>query len=594
MATETVTKADVQDVFYEMTGGGVLEQASSERRNSSLHSFANSRTDTLSSDSTLREETGGDPLLEAVFAAIKLPDVGLQKSNRTTEEEQNYALSVLDDVLNRQNSTASSISLDDVGHASAHSHTHSRHSTVVTHTESVVTRTESISEETDELTELPNGDRIHEVALNGGPRLRSFTIDSQVSVAETRYGSFDVHDNDGNYKGEELDLYHDEVAYIRPKKKMWRVVNVTRTEDHAADKAQEETAAHNKEKLIQEYNEKMRLVEEQRRLALKNVEESMVEPSKPHINGSSHKARTVSSSSGTVTEDGIRRRISIYEEEVGIPDALEKQLDEAQPICREGEIEYLQPQMRREALDDSLERIVIGGEQEPTEDDKVVLLFGPVSSGKTLLVYSMLNFLYDVKKEHEFRLAVEDPRKMQPTHKLTAYTFNNTLYPFRVTIVDTPGVPNREGYGETSKLVRSWFQKELHAAGKFRLDAISIVLRHDEGELKWPLVNELAAIKKIFGDDLAGHNVLPVVTFGEVLPQPHAIRSLVMANISFMDYYKVNNSGMLPLRPSMNALKHSLYNKHAIVSLERYFQDLHDLVSPLLAVLKSRQASFNH
>lgn len=90
-----------------------------------------------------------------MFAAVKLPEVSLQKSNRTTEEEQDYALSVLDDVLNRQHSVASSISVDDVGHE-VHVHEHSRHSTIVSRTESIgeavtISRTESVSEETDQV-----------------------------------------------------------------------------------------------------------------------------------------------------------------------------------------------------------------------------------------------------------------------------------------------------------------------------------------------------------------------------------------------------------------------------------------------------------
>ena len=48
------------------------------------------------------------------------------------------------------------------------------------------------------------------------------------------------------------------------------------------------------------------------------------------------------------------------------------------------------------------------------------------------------------------------------------------------------------------------------------MDAISIVMRHDENQLGWPFIHELAAVKHMFGDDLKT-NVLPIITNSEVI-----------------------------------------------------------------------------
>ncbi|ETN70195.1 hypothetical protein NECAME_05016 [Necator americanus] len=132
--------------------------------------------------------------------------------------------------------------------------------------------------------------------------------------------------------------------------------------------------------------------------------------------------------------------------------------------------------------------------------------------------------------------------------------------------------------------------KELREAGAFRLDVISIVLSHNERALGWPFINELAAVKHMLGDDLKT-NVLPIITNSEVLPQPVAVRSLALANISFVEYYKCNNLGFMPNVTEIPKLQHNLFFSHGMASLEAYFRDLQELIHPLLAILRGAKRS---
>uniref|UniRef100_A0A8R1HVG4 Septin-type G domain-containing protein n=1 Tax=Caenorhabditis japonica TaxID=281687 RepID=A0A8R1HVG4_CAEJA len=438
-------------------------------------------------------------------------------------------------------------------------------------------------------------------------RDRSNTIDSSASYAESRFGQFDVHDDHDRYHGEEINLHHNEVAYERPDSGINSSPgsvhsHYTQASFHTGgtqklrNLQRQVEDAHSKRAQLSHQIERQRA--DNNRLSNANLarEASLkvhnigqgAKAIGHHVRSYSHEQdnhrlppRSKSSQSSRSIDS------SIYEEEeVRISPLAAKQKAAGEHIADSGKYELIVPQyyvVENFSKNEKINKVIIGGDAPASDDDKTLLLFGPVGSGKTSAVTSMINYLYDVKKENPFRFVLDE--HVNATTGLTAYVFNNTVLPYNVTIVDTPGVEDKMGNKTVSRLIKQWFEKELIGSGTFRLDAISIVLKHDDNQLGWPFIYELADVKRMFGDDLKT-NVLPIITNSEVLPQPIAIKSLTQANISFLEYYKVNNIGFEPSPSGVSKLQHNLFWTHGTASLENLFRDLQETVHPLVAILR--------
>lgn len=196
-----------------------------------------------------------------------------------------------------------------------------------------------------------------------------------------------------------------------------------------------------------------------------------------------------------------------------------KPLEKASFLHKEGELDiYLFPSSK----------FIIGNssisENEKTEclnkskeiNRKIFMLIGETNSGKTSLINSFINFLYDIHLHDNFRYIIayefgKEKQKLNSTKYINIYNLDSLKDKPPITIIDTPG------FGDDIKLNEKLIKmmKELINNYIENIDAICIVSRSDKEKFTVEENNIFNNILSLFGNDII-KNIIPIFTINDI------------------------------------------------------------------------------
>ena len=208
------------------------------------------------------------------------------------------------------------------------------------------------------------------------------------------------------------------------------------------------------------------------------------------------------------------------------------------------------------SMETIVERFSVGTEATSKMEHKTILLMGATGSGKTALINSMINYVFNVQWENPFRLQLIEEKGIDEafsqTQKITAYDIHHSegfRIPYSLTIIDTPGYGDTEGLDrdkEITEMVRKFFKDEN---GIQELDVVGFVAQAVLPRLTATQTYIFDSVLSIFGNDIK-ENIDFLLTFADTQVPP------ILAAISEADlpcpidpeskqplHHKFNNSG---------------------------------------------------
>eukprot|EP01083_Nonionella_stella_P267409 903392_1 len=246
----------------------------------------------------------------------------------------------------------------------------------------------------------------------------------------------------------------------------------------------------------------------------------------------------------------------------------------------EGRIKY---NLKGEHPVDKLSKLTVG------KRHRTIMVIGATGTGKTTLLNSMMNYLWQVEYDdaYRFKLVYEQLKThgqaQSVTDNVTAYHLDPPAVDYELTVIDTPGFGDTRGLQQDQKItkqIKKFFEEKIQ-----EIDAICFVIRAPQARLTATQQYIFAQVLGIFGNDIAD-NILILMTFADG-KKPPALAALKAGNVPFKHSFKLNNSAFdLPGDDDDEDMFSKMFWKMGIASFEKLFKTIDTLKTKSLQLTK--------
>ena len=197
-------------------------------------------------------------------------------------------------------------------------------------------------------------------------------------------------------------------------------------------------------------------------------------------------------------------------------------------------------------------RKVFIGEPKPGVPEKVLMLVGATGAGKSTLINGMINYIFGVEWEDNFRFKLIQEEAKSKVHSqtcaITAYTIycmEGSLVDHTLTIIDTPGFGDTSGLKRDKEIraqIKEFFFIKGQSGGISHINGIGFVVNVSLVRLTHTQKYIFDSVLSIFGKDIA-ENIFILVTFADG-NKPAVMSAINEAKIPNCGYFKFNNSAI--------------------------------------------------
>ncbi|XP_064106433.1 uncharacterized protein LOC135215534 [Macrobrachium nipponense] len=192
------------------------------------------------------------------------------------------------------------------------------------------------------------------------------------------------------------------------------------------------------------------------------------------------------------------------------------------------------------------------GQEKDAMPEKVIMLVGSTGSGKTTLINGLINYIFAVDWNDNFRFKlITEPESQNQAKSQTVHISSYTIHhqegfkvPYTLTIIDTPGFGDVQGIDrdkEITQQIRTFFTTG-GIRGIDKLDAVGFVVQSCLPRLTPTQIYIFDQILSLFGKDIAD-NIFLLLTFADG-KRPQVLSGIEEAKMPYRKFFKFNNSAL--------------------------------------------------